>query len=163
MIESRLFQGMWASLKNRFGGTNLPLYEDIGLGNGRAYSEVVSALNGTARSVVRANARGETIISVAVPVQRFRVVRGSLLLSTQGGDIDKIIVSERRGIIRLFLVYVAVMFVVSLFLAGTIAEPIRKLAEAAKVCGAARRRGRKFPISRTARMRSGISRGRCAT
>jgi two-component system sensor histidine kinase ChvG len=126
------FQGIWASAKNRFGGTNLPLYEDIGLGNGRAYSEVVSALNGTARSVVRANARGETIISVAVPVQRFRVVRGSLLLSTQGGDIDKIIVSERRGIIRLFLVYVAVMFVVSLFLAGTIAEPIRKLAEAAE-------------------------------
>ncbi len=125
------FQGIWANLKNRFGGTNLPLYEDIGLGNGRAYSEVVSALNGTANSIVRANARGETIISVAVPVQRFRVVRGSLLLSTQGGDIDKIIIAERRGIIRLFLVYVAVMFVVSLLLAGTIAEPIRKLAEAA--------------------------------
>ena len=125
------FQGIWASLKNRFGGTNFPLYEDIGLGNGRAYSEVVSALGGAAKSIVRANARGETIISVAVPVQRFRVVRGSLLLSTQGGDIDKIIVSERRGIIRLFLVYAAVMFVLSLFLAGTIAEPIRRLAEAA--------------------------------
>lgn len=124
-------QGVWASLKNRFGGTNLPLYEDIGLGNGRAYSEVVSALNGAAQSIVRANARGETIISVAVPVQRFRVVRGSLLLSTQGGDIDKIIIAERRGIIRLFLVYAAVMFVLSLLLAGTIAEPIRKLAEAA--------------------------------
>ncbi len=125
------FQGILANLKNRFGGTNFPLYEDIGLGNGRAYREVVSALGGAAQSVVRANARGETIISVAVPVQRFRVVRGSLLMSTQGGDIDKIIVAERRGIIRLFLVYAAVMFVLSLFLAGTIAEPIRRLAEAA--------------------------------
>ena len=80
---------------------------------------------------MRANARGETIVSVAVPVQRFRVVRGSLLLSTQGSDIDKIIISERRSIIRLFLVYAAVMFVLSLFLAGTIAEPIRRLSEAA--------------------------------
>lgn len=125
------FGGIWASLKNKFGGTNFPLYEDIGLGNGRTYIEVASALNGSAQSIVRANARGETIISVAVPVQRFRVVRGALLMSTQGGDIDKIIISERRGIIRLFLVYVVVMFVLSLFLAGTIAEPIRRLSEAA--------------------------------
>jgi two-component system, OmpR family, sensor histidine kinase ChvG len=81
---------------------------------------------------VRVNAKGETIISVAVPVQRFRVVRGVLLLSTQGGDIDKIINIERWGIIRIFLVAAGVMFLLSLFLAGTIAEPMRKLAAAAE-------------------------------
>ncbi len=122
----------WTWLKNSVGGANLPLYQDIGLGNGRAYPEVQKALGGETESVVRVNARGETTISVAAPVQRFRVVRGVLLLSTQGGDIDKIIASERWAMIRVFLVFAGVMLILSLFLAGTIAEPMRRLAEAAE-------------------------------
>jgi two-component system sensor histidine kinase ChvG len=55
-----------------------------------------------------------------------------LLLSTQGGDIDSIIASERWAILRIFLVSAAVMLILSLFLAGTIAEPMRRLAEAAE-------------------------------
>ncbi len=127
-----VLQKVWSSLKNGLGGANLPLYQDIGLGNGRAYAEVQRALGGEAESIVRVNQRGETIISVAVPVQRFRVVRGALLLSTQGGDIDKIIASERWAMVRVFLVFAGVMLIVSLFLAGTIAEPMRRLAEAAE-------------------------------
>jgi len=110
----------------------LPLYEDIGAGNGKAYPEVASALSGGALSVVRANLKGETIISVAVPVQRFRSVRGALLLSTLGGDIDAILAQERWGIIRIFLVSAGVMLLLSLLFAGAIAEPMRRLAEAAE-------------------------------
>jgi two-component system sensor histidine kinase ChvG len=110
----------------------LPLYEDIGMGNGKSYPEVGRALDGASQSVVRANAQGETIISVAVPVQRFRSVRGALLLSTLGGDIDAIIATERWGIIRIFLVSAGVMLLLSLLFAGAIAEPMRRLAEAAE-------------------------------
>ena len=39
--------------------------------------------------------QGEQIVSVAVPIQRFRAVLGVLMLSTQGGDIDKIVHAER--------------------------------------------------------------------
>ncbi|MDO9440785.1 MAG: sensor histidine kinase [Beijerinckiaceae bacterium] len=126
-----IVERFWNDLKRRLGSTELPLYEDIGVANGRAYPEVERALSGGATSVVRINAKGETIVSVAVPVQRFRAVRGALLMSTQGGDIDKIIASERWAIIRIFLVSAGVMFLLSLFLAGTIAEPMRRLAEAA--------------------------------
>jgi two-component system, OmpR family, sensor histidine kinase ChvG len=115
----------------RFNTEQLPLYEDIGVANGRNYPEVADALEGRERSFVRVNARGETVISVAVPIQRFRTVRGALLLSTQGHDIDSIIASERRTIVRIFLVSAAIMFLLSAALAGTIAEPMRKLAEAA--------------------------------
>jgi two-component system, OmpR family, sensor histidine kinase ChvG len=45
--------------------------------------------------MVRVNDRGEVIVSVAVPVQRFRAVRGALLLSTQGGDINQSVEAER--------------------------------------------------------------------
>lgn len=110
----------------------LPLYEDIGMANGKNYPEVGSALEGRAHAVVRANAKGETIISVAVPVQRFRSVRGALLLSTMGGDIDAIIATERWGIIRIFLVSAGVMLLLSLFFTNTITEPMRRLAEAAE-------------------------------
>jgi two-component system sensor histidine kinase ChvG len=123
----------WNLLRGHFGTSAPPTVTDeLGAGNGRAFPEVRDALGGGPSSIVRVNAKGETIISVAVPIQRFRVVRGALLLSTQGGDIDKIINYERWGIIRIFLVSAGVMFLLSLFLAGTIAEPMRKLAEAAE-------------------------------
>ncbi|GAC1328261.1 MAG: sensor histidine kinase [Beijerinckiaceae bacterium] len=130
--ESRSWFGrMWSTLKGSFGRSDLPIYEDIGAANGRAYPEVAAALAGGTDSIVRINAQGETMVSVAVPIQRFRTVRGGLLLSTQGGDIDAIIASERWAIIRIFVVSAGVMLLLSLFFAGTVAEPMRKLAEAA--------------------------------
>jgi two-component system, OmpR family, sensor histidine kinase ChvG len=127
-----LIDQIWEAAKTRFTRNDLPRYEDIGIGNGKAYPEVARALSGGAESIVRANPKGETIVSVAVPIQRFRAVRGALLLSTQGGDIDGIIAAERWAIIRIFLVSAAIMLLLSLFLAGTIAEPMHRLAEAAE-------------------------------
>jgi two-component system sensor histidine kinase ChvG len=122
----------WASMKGVFARSASPLKEDSGLDNGKNYPEVIRALGGDAQSIVRVNANGETIVFVAAPIQRFRVVRGALLLSTQGEDIDKIIASERWAIVRIFLVSAVIMFLLSMFIAGTIAEPIRRLAEAAE-------------------------------
>ncbi len=127
-----MFEEVMNALRRWSRRPGLPLYEDIGMANGKAYPEVAAALGGAAQSVVRVNAKGETIISVAVPVQRFRSVRGALLLSTLGGDIDAIIATERWAIIRIFLVSAGVMLLLSLLFAGTIAEPMRRLAEAAE-------------------------------
>ena len=73
--------------------------------------------------MVRINDRGEVIVSVAVPVQRFRAVRGALMLSTQGADIDDMVTAERLAIFKVFLVAAGVMIVLSFLLAGTIARP----------------------------------------
>jgi two-component system, OmpR family, sensor histidine kinase ChvG len=123
---------IWAAMKRSFTYNELPLYEDIGMANGTAYPEVALALAGAAKSVVRMNAKGETIVSVAVPIELLHTVRGALLLSTQGGDIDSIIASERWAIIRVFLVSAAIMLLLSFLLAGTIAGPMHRLAEAAE-------------------------------
>ncbi|MFO1167351.1 MAG: stimulus-sensing domain-containing protein [Rhodoblastus sp.] len=127
-----LWESIWAQFKTLYGPSGSTADADKATGDGRALPEVARALSGSAGSVVRLNERGETVVSVAVPIQRFRAVRGALLLSTQGGDIDKIIASERWAIVRIFLVSASVMLLLSLFFAGTIAEPIRKLAEAAE-------------------------------
>ena len=73
-----------------------------------------------------------SIVSVAVPIQRFRAVLGALLLSTQGGDIDKIVAAERQAILHVFGVARAGHVLLSMLLACTIAEPLRRLADAAE-------------------------------
>lgn len=130
--EPPLLERTWNMLRNRLGRADVPAYDDFANANGKSYPEVARALSGTPASVVRVNTRGQTIVSVAVPVQRFRAVRGALLLSTQGGDIDNIIAAERYAIFQVFAVAAGVMIVLSVLLAGTIAEPIRRLADAAQ-------------------------------
>jgi two-component system sensor histidine kinase ChvG len=94
--------------------------------------EVGGALQGKTQSLVRVNHSGETIVSVGVPIQHMMATRGALLLSTQGGDIDRVITSARLAQLRFFLVLAVVMLVLSLSLANTIAEPVRRLADAAE-------------------------------
>jgi two-component system sensor histidine kinase ChvG len=115
-----------------FGRGDLPLYKELGPENGKGYPEVQQALDGLHASMVRVNDRGEIIVSVAVPVQRFRAVRGALMLSTQGADIDDMVEAERLAIFKVFLIAAAVMVVLSFLLAGTIAGPVRRLADGAE-------------------------------
>ena len=115
-----------------FGRGDLPLYQELGAANGTGYTEVAQALNGRDASMVRINDRGEVIVSVAVPVQRFRAVRGALMLSTQGAEIDEMVEAERFAIFKVFLVAAGVMIVLSMLMAGTIAGPVRRLADGAE-------------------------------
>ncbi|MDB5608800.1 MAG: chvG [Bradyrhizobium sp.] len=111
---------------------DLPLYRELGPENGNGYEEVADSLKGQKRSMVRVNQRGEVIVSVAVPVQRGRSIRGALMLSTQGGDIDQMVTAERLAILKVGGVASAVMIVLSLLLASTIAGPVRRLADSAE-------------------------------
>jgi two-component system sensor histidine kinase ChvG len=112
---------------------DLPLYRELGPENGNGYQEVAQSLKGTKSSMVRINDRGEIIVSVAVPVERPRVtIFGSLMLSTQGDDIDQMVTAERLAILKVFGVAMVVMIVLSLLLASTIAGPVRRLADGAE-------------------------------
>ena len=127
-----LMERAFIGLRRWFGRGDLPLYKELGPENGKGYPEIGQALAGLHASMVRINDRGEVIVSVAVPVQRFRAVRGALMLSTQGADIDDMVEAERLAIVKVFLVAAAVMIVLSMLLAGTIAGPVRRLAEGAE-------------------------------
>ena len=127
-----LFERAFIALRMWLGRGDLPVYHELGPDDGKGYAEVAQALNGQNASMVRINERGDVIVSVAVPVQRFRAVRGALMLSTQGADIDNMVEAERLAIIKVFLIAAGVMIVLSILLAGTIAEPVRRLADAAE-------------------------------
>ena len=118
-------------LADIFRRTDLPIYREQPGGNGSAFPEVMNALTGSPGTVVRVSEQGEQIVSVAVPIQRFRAVLGVLMLNTQGGDIDKIVAAERKAILRVFGVAALVNVLLSMMLASTIANPLRRLAAAA--------------------------------
>ena len=126
----------WADRWDRFVSwlrqADLPLYKEMANTDGRNYPEVAKALDGSEASIVRVNTKGRLIVSVAVPIQRSRIITGALLLSTRDGDIDKIVEAERWGILRVFLIAALVTGSMSILLAGTIAGPVRKLSEAAE-------------------------------
>jgi len=130
--EENWFVRAWEDLRLWLRRGELPLYEEIGPEGGRNYAEVDAALNGSPATFVRVNDKGELIVSVAVPIQRFRAVHGALLLSTQGGDIDNIVAAERFAILRIFLVAAIVVLGLSVLLASTIAGPVQRLASAAE-------------------------------
>ncbi len=129
--DTTFMERLWTSLSDLFHGAQAPQPAYRWSTNGMDLPEVAQALDGKTGSVTRVNATGETIVSVGVPIQRANAVRGALVLSTRGGDIDKVIAGERWGLLRFFMVIAGVMLVLSLSLANTIGEPVRKLADAA--------------------------------
>jgi len=133
--------GWWANLKDdvyRFYDgimgvrpfTHLEPYFEAG-DNGGVYSEVTTALAGDSATAERVDEHNRLVLSVAIPIQRFKAIYGVLLVSTEGGDIDDILREERATLIQVFFVAIAVMVVSSLFLARFIAEPIQRLSRAA--------------------------------
>jgi two-component system sensor histidine kinase ChvG len=99
--------------------------------NGRVYKEVNSALSGDVATAERVDEQNKLVLSVAVPIQRFKAIYAVLLVSTEGGDIDNIVREERATLIEVFIVAILVMLLSSLYLSSAIAEPVRRLASAA--------------------------------
>jgi two-component system, OmpR family, sensor histidine kinase ChvG len=100
--------------------------------NGRVYSEVNRALTGETGSSVRVDEQDKLVLSVAVPIRRFATLYGVLMLTTESGDIDGILKAERTALVEVFVVAFVALLFSSLYLAGFIAAPIRRLAAAAE-------------------------------
>ena len=108
------------------------------------YREAMQALHGESASVVRSDpTAGGLVISVAVPVQRYKQVLGAVLLSTGSGEIEDELRTVRLELLRIFGVAFLVTLLLSFYLASAIARPVRRLAEAAE---RARGRGARVEI-----------------
>jgi two-component system, OmpR family, sensor histidine kinase ChvG len=133
--ESALYAKLsqyWDRFVNWLLAYDYPKLVEYGLDNGKDFPEVRAALAGASVSLVRLNAKRQIIVMVSVPVQRFRAVLGALVLSTTGGEIDDVLRAERRSVFYTFGFVALVTMLLSVSLAGTIAEPIRRLAAAAE-------------------------------
>ena len=123
---------LWDRFLTWVPGDEFPPYIEYSANEGKRYPEVGAALVGAPTDIVRVDSEGRLVISVAVPIQRQTATVGALLLSTDPGEIDAIVAAERLGVLRLALGAIAVSTILSFFLAGTIAEPMRRLSSAAE-------------------------------
>jgi two-component system sensor histidine kinase ChvG len=109
-----------------------PYHETTGA-NAADFPEVGRALEtGEPAYAVRLRADGQKVLMVAVPVQFYKQVVGAVLVSRFGTDIDERLFSVRRSILGMFSGILALTVLTSIYLAGTIARPVRRLARAAE-------------------------------
>jgi two-component system sensor histidine kinase ChvG len=110
---------------------DLPTYKETPYQRAEHYAEVVRALRGRVGAQARRDADGEMVLNVAVPLRRFKAVLGALMLTAGTADIEDRVREVRGDILVLGLLAVGVTILISLYLAGTIAQPIRQLAAGA--------------------------------
>lgn len=93
--------------------------------------EVRLATLGKGASELRRSDEGITVVSVAEPIQRLQKVVGVVLLTADTRDIRRVVRAERLASFQIFCLVFALTLLLSIFLARTIARPIRRLAVAA--------------------------------
>ncbi len=122
--------------------TSYSVYRESATPRAEDYAEVVRALRGETGSAIRSDPQsGGLVFSVAIPIQRYKQVLGAVMLSTSSTEIEEELRTVRLELLRIFGVALLVTVLLSFYLAGTIARPIRRLAAAAE-----RARGRRARV-----------------
>jgi two-component system, OmpR family, sensor histidine kinase ChvG len=122
--------------------TSYPAYRENASPRAEDYAEVLRALRGETGSAIRSEPQtGGLVFSVAIPIQRYKQVLGAVMLSTGSAEIEEELRTVRLELMRIFGVALLVTVLLSFYLAGTIARPIRRLAAAAE-----RARGRRARV-----------------
>ena len=109
----------------------LPAYVERRRQRASQYAEVIAALSGEPRRALRIDRDGNLMLSVAVPVQDLRLVRGALMVSIGGGKIEQELANVNIVFLQLFVGVLLVTLGLSLYLARSITTPISRLAAAA--------------------------------
>jgi two-component system sensor histidine kinase ChvG len=128
----------WLWLRDRFdalldwlpGQGELPVYQERVPQRASDYREVTAALAGFQSAAVRRHETGGMVISVAVPIQRYRQVVGAIMLTRGGEEIERAMRAIRIDILQVFAIAFAVTILLSVYLAATIARPLKRLAAA---------------------------------
>ena len=130
---------------------DLPTYREAGVQTAADYQEVRHALTAGTATAVRRHPAGGLVISVAVPVQRYKQVVGALMLSTGSAGVENAMRAVRIDILKVFGFALFVTVLLSIYLAGTIARPLRRLAAAAERVRRGRGREVEIPVFATRR------------
>jgi len=124
--EGNLFTNIYINTLNKLGINNLNR-----LKYSTDFNLLSDALNGSNNIVVSENEKNQAVVSVAVPIKKYKATIGYLVLSTQDNAIDMIVNQERASILKVFVVAAFITILLSLVLSYTIGKPVKELADAA--------------------------------
>ena len=109
-----------------FFNRDAPLLPTIGY----SVSDLKDAIQGKTKATEYKLKNGGITVHVSIPLQRNNLKKEVLLLSTQEGDIGRIIQEERQRYLRAFLIALSISLFLSISLSSTIARPLNRLAKA---------------------------------
>ena len=112
--------------------TTVPLYTEPSNPRAADLPKVLSALQGTAGHAMHRTEDARLVAVVTAPIQPFRRVQGALLLVADADDVLESVRNARFTILQAFSIALGITIVLSLFFAGTITRPVRRLARAAE-------------------------------
>ena len=110
---------------------DLPLYVESALPTAEQLPDVAEALKGGYRRTLWATKDNKLILTVTVPIQRFRQVVGAVMLTRDGDSIAESIRRVRSDLLQMISLVLGASALLSLYMAQTIARPLRRLAKAA--------------------------------
>ena len=112
--------------------TTVPLHVERSEPRAADHPEVLNALQGSAGRAMHRTQDARLVAVVAAPIQPFRRVQGALLLVADAEDVLESVRNARFTILQAFSIALGITIVLSLFFAGTITRPVRRLARAAE-------------------------------
>jgi two-component system sensor histidine kinase ChvG len=112
--------------------TRLPTYHAINSNDIGSYPDAAQALQGYVSATAWQDKEGRLILTAAAPVQKIKQPMGVVMLSRDGREIEYAMARVRLEVFTVFVGALSITIFVSLYLAGTIARPLRKLANAAE-------------------------------
>jgi two-component system sensor histidine kinase ChvG len=110
----------------------LPIYVENREQRAEDYPEVSFAMRGEETAEVRITSEGQLMLSVAVPVQRYKRIAAALMVSSNGDRIEERLFEVRATVMAMSILALATTLLLSFYLAGTIAHPLKRLALAAE-------------------------------
>ena len=129
---------------------DLPVYKERVEQRAADYPETAGALQGDIDGAVR-RWQDRLMLSVAAPIQHYKQVLGVVMLSRDSRHIDAALASVRLDIVKMFVVALAVTALLSFYLSGSIARPLRRLVSAAERVRGGRLRQYAIPEMNTRR------------
>lgn len=110
----------------------LPVFIDRSDVTMRDFAEAEQALTGVPAAALRQTPEGKLVISVGIPVQRYKKVLGVLVLTKDGSEIEQNLFEVRTTILQVFAGAFGITVLLSIYLASTIARPIKRLSSVAE-------------------------------
>ena len=124
--SQRIFLSNYIKKIEEFFNRDAPLLPAIGY----SVSDLKDAIQGKTKATEYKLKNGGITVHVSIPLQRNNLKKEVLLLSTQEGDIGRILQEERQRYLRAFLIALSISLFLSVSLSSTIARPLNRLAKA---------------------------------
>lgn len=111
---------------------HLDLYPMINSRNARDFPDAPFAFDGHVSGTAFRNIDGKIVLSAAAPVQKSRQVMGVVVLRREGKAVEQAMNQIRFEVLTVFMGALSVTIFLSLYLAGIIGRPLRRLSRAAE-------------------------------